>query len=502
MKIRVAIAMTFALAGCGGGDGGDGSPPDAGLPRAVTGSRLIQRITGTGVVTTPVNLSTAEIAALVPDGQGGFAIHPGTGTAEGTFSIPDVPAGRYYLKYRPSPQSIPSFVVTEASEIDLGDAFLGRGNRTYPGDATSQPFRLDGLEPWQAGDILELFASNTSAYIYDLHNYATGGAPGAGATSVDLSVDWVAANAPLLDAGFGDRAMLFQLSTRSAGGTAYQALTRAGEVTDLVQDLGGNPTVTSALMPVAQTPLSIQWRRSAFEALRGAVNPAAETTVEFFVVGALPQAYAHGAQMAGSGFPDLLVVAPGPPAGDLDLSLGFGNPFPQSWEVFAYASHRLQVPVLAQGAASPASVDVGVERLDRLATAQSGPVEPGVGPVTNLRVDGRDAFQPQAETPVRPVVTWEAPSVGTATGFTVQVIRISADQGTTTTALVAFIHTTETSVTIPLDVIAPGDQYLIEVIAIANVERDLAHRPFESPIPASGDARAFTVSSLMTAGSL
>src|SRR5262249_17779530 len=91
----------------------DGSPTDA-ATATVTGTRVFTFVTDTGDVQQPQDLSTATIAALVPNGSGGFVTYPGSGTASGAFSIPNVPVGTYYLR------NDTTFLVTSARVIDLG----------------------------------------------------------------------------------------------------------------------------------------------------------------------------------------------------------------------------------------------------------------------------------------------------------------------------------------------------------------------------------------------
>src|SRR5207237_6339838 len=73
-------------------------PPDLVPPPPVTGMAVDTWVGDTNVVAVANDLS-GGINALVPTAGGGFTVHAGTGTINGTFTIPDVPDGYYYVQY-------------------------------------------------------------------------------------------------------------------------------------------------------------------------------------------------------------------------------------------------------------------------------------------------------------------------------------------------------------------------------------------------------------------
>src|SRR5438874_383634 len=102
----------------GGGDFGPRMTPDfagtdgGGGAGDVTGTGMNNWITEAGIVPIPIDFSKQTIAALVPMGQG-FTTIPGTGKADGTFVIPNVPAVTWYLQWGSS------YVVTDRRSLDL-----------------------------------------------------------------------------------------------------------------------------------------------------------------------------------------------------------------------------------------------------------------------------------------------------------------------------------------------------------------------------------------------
>src|SRR5437773_1000707 len=112
------VAVVFLCAGCpspgpgrfgnpgdGGGDIGPTPMPDiasggddGGGAGDVTGTAATTFIADSGPVARPVDLAKVTIAARFQVGQAWNTI-AGTGRADGTFTIPNVPQGTYYLRY-------------------------------------------------------------------------------------------------------------------------------------------------------------------------------------------------------------------------------------------------------------------------------------------------------------------------------------------------------------------------------------------------------------------
>src|SRR6185503_13305164 len=101
---RTLIALIAAAGACGhdgrADDGPDNpdEPPPPGSHSTVAGRFYNTCHQIDGEVDVPVDLSRTVIRAWIPDpGPTGFRAVAGTGLADGTFSIPDVPDGVVYL---------------------------------------------------------------------------------------------------------------------------------------------------------------------------------------------------------------------------------------------------------------------------------------------------------------------------------------------------------------------------------------------------------------------
>ena len=155
MRYLHAVSLCGSLAlcavGCSGNpsamtlDGGAG--PDASTAQNVTGTSITTYVLDTSTTTKPSDLSQVTIAALVPISTGGFTTITGQGKADGTFSIPNVPMGTYYLQLSDGFVTN-SYTVTSARVLDLGRLVLGRSDITATTQTTTtfSP-ALTGLRP-------------------------------------------------------------------------------------------------------------------------------------------------------------------------------------------------------------------------------------------------------------------------------------------------------------------------------------------------------------------
>ncbi|HEX8441662.1 MAG TPA: hypothetical protein VF697_41650, partial [Archangium sp.] len=220
------------------------SAPFTVLLTPVTGTRVVHHITDTGQIDQPFDFATTPVGAYVAEADGGFTYYPGTGTDAGTFSIPGVPFGGYYLRFRND------YVFTSERSLDLSLYEQGRPD-VQRGDAGALVHTtLTGMNPWQDYDVngvgitdeLQMYSSNAGAVVYQLMYYdADGGLsspaiPKHGDTTFDQWTDYATIfERRLVDADKGDRVFFTQLVSHDAGvlndagvstGTAYQSLAK------------------------------------------------------------------------------------------------------------------------------------------------------------------------------------------------------------------------------------------------------------------------------------
>ena len=259
MRLVWGVAL-FALTACnailGIGDirvaGDDAGNPDT-PPSDVQGTAIDVFYTSpTTTEMVPEDLSTFVLQAYIPDGSAaGFRVVDVTGHKDGTFTIPSVPAGRYYLLVLAPGAPIARFFETTSHTLDLGFKLLGR----HIGPRATQPtvltLHLTGFSPIQTGDrfFLDSYATNAD----------TSFSSAAGATSFDQSVDWKDLGAPLLDPTKGDDLYVVhqRRTTDSTTGELRQTIVDAFSTTALSLVDGQPASVTAAFqVPAKSTTVS------------------------------------------------------------------------------------------------------------------------------------------------------------------------------------------------------------------------------------------------------
>jgi len=121
----------------------------------INGTRMITYVTDSGTLDVPGDTSAFPIAAYVP-GQGGFTKVNGQGNVNGTFTIPNIPAGYYWLKHGNY------YYWTNSSTVDTGYDQQGR-----PGLVAGSgyvDFNVTNARPWQYYDFVEVYSSNANAW--------------------------------------------------------------------------------------------------------------------------------------------------------------------------------------------------------------------------------------------------------------------------------------------------------------------------------------------------
>ena len=117
----------------------------------INGSWIDTRWTSKGSSDIPLDWTKARFApqALVPQPDGTFVAIVGSGNSDGTFTIPNVPGGYYWLQAAPGP----SLFWTSSSSIDLGRDTVGVPVGLIPNnEKTTFDFNINGLDPVETGD--------------------------------------------------------------------------------------------------------------------------------------------------------------------------------------------------------------------------------------------------------------------------------------------------------------------------------------------------------------
>jgi hypothetical protein len=115
-----------------------------------------------GATNTPFDWSliSSYVAALVPQPDGSFQSLAGTAGANGTFEIPNVPAGYYWLKLGPR-----DTYWTSSSTFDLGSDIFASTNRAVSTTSTTYiNFNFTSLDATPANGLLQFDTTFFAAF--------------------------------------------------------------------------------------------------------------------------------------------------------------------------------------------------------------------------------------------------------------------------------------------------------------------------------------------------
>lgn len=483
-----AVLGVVVLSACGGG--GSSTPIDAAaidavpidaIPidadQSVTGSSMITHYVrnGAGVTTmlAPEDLTEYAFAAYVPDtgAATGFRVIMGTGTANGTLRIPDMPMGVYYLKVTPS-SGTPTFYYTDDRVLDLGYATAGRPGLADTTMASAVNPTITGLDRAWSTDVYSLssLGAGTQQDNIDLGaNKPIGAVP-----TLTASFDWMRGygsefpgfHPKLLandDVEIRHQRETFTLSQQQS--TVIGWLIEVARITGLTQTDGAALAVNGAFTDVAPNLfLDVDLALGALRTAYGNVS-----SVQELVVAGLGMA--AGVSPHKRFGPDLTYVAVGnvkSSTARITLSLPYGNPYDATWPVVGYALYqrqrRVRVPGVAQNQPANLVLTDMVNAYPYTSGTITGAVQ--VAPPMGIEVGGTPAtdgvrmFDGMA--PVR--VSWLA--VTDATRYTVSVHRLTTQTSTTEPAAIVNAVTTETSVALPAELFTLGSRYVFVVSAV------------------------------------
>ncbi len=456
----------------------------------VSGAMNIHWILGDGTADTlPVNLSGSFISAYLPTASGFDPVAlEATVNSDGTFSIPDVPAGPYYLEVLLGSQT-PTYYVTDARDLDLSFALAGRDDSALADVGTTLRIyaNFPAGQTWDTSSSnLQLYSANAGAYAYSLDYQATSAKPAAGANKLAGMItpfDENTASGPWLpELSAGDTTYIVLQSKKTAGGVDYITPSAAlagipsfNMVSGAQNDVGssGTPLVMASIDTTLKTVNITSWARQTFETLRTQVQANATNRYQSLTLEVQPGGFTYG--LVGPN-PQVLDVFSNSTAEATPGSMGYGNPYPSTWATYGSAYHLYTVN-FALGAATSVEYTPSIFVMKPL--ADFGPtVGPLVGPVTAPKLDGtKDLKATQTGgDPDNTQLSWTAPSTGSATFYEVYVYRLTSAASQTAISSEARIVTTGTSVTIPPAILISGT-YFFTIRAFHAPGSDVTTKP-------------------------
>ncbi|MDB4969675.1 MAG: hypothetical protein JWN44_5364 [Myxococcales bacterium] len=425
----------------------------------VAGSAVDTYVTDAADVTKPRDFSSTIIAAWVP-ANGAFVSRSGTGSTNGTFSIPAVPAGNFYL------QIGTRYILTASRMIDLSTVNLGRPDVVRSMANTTATFAVTNLSPWQDGDDgLQFFSRGANLYTY--LEGAVNPPLITGDVALSSSQSFYFGGLNLVSGSKGDILYFSQVvhSILPDGTTNVDTTKKVFVPTGFEETSGGNTDASGTLTDVAQAlTYSAAWKRSQFFALVGSMGPGATSCADSANLAAQPAFAAHG-DFGNSA--DLITVRP---TGNSDFAiqtLAYGNPYPTGFDVVASFAMSCNVNYLPTGATSPATLFPSVS-VRGLATMINGTVVPLLSPVTAVKINGVDAATSLSGVGLTPTVTWLPPTLGSPSKIVVKIYKLTTSGTQGTAKLAATVETgiaAVASLSVPPGILEQGSSYALLIEA-------------------------------------
>jgi hypothetical protein len=488
-RALTAIAVAGAALGCGGsggsgGSGDGGSGDDDGMqapPNTVVGKIFNVCHVPSGDIDIPVDETKSIIRAWIPDGGAtGYRVSQGTGMADGTFTILDVPDGGEYLL------QINGFYTVTDKHV-----FNSQGERSTR--CMPEPVRTTVSTPVRLSLSNATPFSTTSSQVdrLEVDSFSLGiqrtlqsrdVAPGNATTPTTAMFDWVLGPTRVLDAAQGDDLHIFHLRADSDVDPATRGTRTITRLIDHFDATGttllpGTPAmIAGAFLPVvANRTATFALDRAAFDASYSGTSEFGQLSVA--VTASPPEFSSRGAALANFTFDDER-RAPDPV--HRITGYAYGDPFPASWKrlvTIRYERFRqFQLP-----ANRLQSTSVG-------GTFQAFPLAgtivpaPPLATATAIRVGGADFDQGgkvffDGQAPID--ISWNP--VPGARAYTLTVNRITSD---VTDFLFLSFRTSGTSLRLPAaaftgSVLTSGGFYQFE-LSVTNAPLD-GEGPVEPP---------------------
>ena len=441
--------------------------------RTISGSWVTTFVSGSRIINVPRDLSNRMPAAFTVDAGVISSYYPGTGAADGTFSIPNVPSGLFYVRVR-------GWLITSASALDLGDIALGRPDEVTAQSTSTLSFNASPMDPWQFGDDFELDCPQNDTWGQFIrlspsvtHWPQVGDAALAGLTlpdTTDTLINGAFSQAALVEGSKGDRCLLAHLRLQQTNDSPHREFyTNRIEEFDppAFNQVDGAQTdvPTGPFVPLtATTTSSVDFKASQFAAELVATGAAPNPTqVLFYIIGSPPAANHTGMNI------NLMWMDTETLDDVVGTNMQWGLPAQGSWEAWVDAQAYRLVTITAPGAGSGQQfyevIESAFEPSILSTTSTPTAITPALGQPQALQINGNDLLQPQSAVGEAPVLTWTAPTLGAPDLYTVMIYEVDNNNGATGMGLVAAFRTVATSLAIPPGILATGTSYVFNISA-------------------------------------
>lgn len=429
----------------------------------IRGSQIDTYWGANGSTTNADDLSGYTFSALVPNADGTYTNIAGTGNSDGTFTIPGVPAGNYWLTYNDPWNDGPWSFWTNSSTFDIGMDFTGRNMSSVTCDNTAAlALNLTGLDSIASDySYLDVTVPNQQLVVPGIE--IAPGSPTSFVWSLNLGCP--------IDPTAGDVTYIVQSEPVTGLGGSYVPGPSL-PLPNLAAPADSTPTnVTGVLATANPQSLDLQIQGAAWAADftnvgSGVIPP------EYAEVGVGVQPFVSDRAASGPiwlAYVDL--------SQDLSSTVDAGtvtynNPYPSTWlQVFSG---------FAQASILDSYGGDYVENYYTTATAQPSGFAPLMSGVQNPMMNGASLFTTASSATDTVRLSWTAPTGLTPAGYEIDFYCV--DSACPNNGL-GSVYTASTSVTLPPGLLTAGYDYEFDIGAIADSRANFNRSPYRSGYP-------------------
>ena len=450
-------------------------------------------------------------AALVPQLDGTLQRLQGAANADGTFSIPNVPTGYYWLQINPNAN-----FWTPTSDFDYGEDLAGRPLRATAQSATTFATTVTGLvSSASIGDYFLTLTDLRSPFSPASGVVFSGSSTFTSNFSITSDIDWSAITTLYLS----------QYQHISNGNFTGYVLGPSQTLSNISFTDGGTNTITGALAPYSTVSLPLSVTGTAWANLAAGMGPGNPTPVtsdfsafvEPYVTGRsstsnttlqlgpaftllrpsdrtgffpLPPPYPCGVAISIGTFPALGQGNP-PIVTDTDYgTIAYSDPYPAEWQRNFQYCQLSNVNLQRPNSTVTDTFTVGTSQITPI---PKGPVAPILGSVQSPLLNGSSLFSPATLNTTSVTLNWNAPAIGQPFGYYVTVFQlVTGPTGTVGYASAGVYGTGKTTVNIPF--LSANNIYVFSITAMADAISNIELAPLRHQVPT---ARAGVISAPM-----
>jgi len=438
---------------------------------------------------------------------------------DGSFGIPNVPAGYVWLQAGPS---VYFWIAT--SDFDFGEDIIGAPiTALNPPVTTTFEYSISGLQPAQPSDYLSVRSEGDDLLQLPLPLFLPNGA---------TSVNAVVPEPSIIDWSKIDTLFISQYLATTSGTFSGFALGPTQTLTGLTLTNGATNNITATLSPSPSASISLSIKGTQWAGSAGSVGPASSGPVSsnyfLFAQPYLTDRLSGRFYAVGNG-PSFPLLRPAPPlslistlsvfglcgnsvtpAGlptptfpmpaivtDVDYGvLSYGDPFPSTWQrLFQYC----QGSVVSLPRPNSSVTDTFLLSNRQITAAPAGPVTPILSPVQNPMINGASIFQTATLNTTSVNLSWSAPATGQPYGYYVTVYELGTqlNGGTEQYIGVARFGTAKTSIQVPF--LSAGNTYVFLITSEMDGLAKMETNPLRAKAP-NGEAAVLSAPMVIATG--